>query len=94
MGFAKTSLPKELTTLKHKVCLADEETVEIIVELHCFFNDCKKVAQWLETKNPMFGNIAPLRLMQVGRSRKVLEFIMQANHERWKEEQLSKKEEL
>lgn len=82
MGFAKATLPKELTNLKHLVALMDETTVEIIVELHVHFNDYKKVALWLRTKNMNFGNIAPLRLMQIGRQKKVLEFILSAAHER------------
>lgn len=71
-------LPKSLTELKHNFCQINEKTIDIILGLHVYFNDIKKIKKWLTTKNPNFGNIAPLKLMQIGREKKVLEFINNA----------------
>lgn len=75
-------IPKEMTDLKYLVMDCSEENIEIIVNLHAFFNDIQKVFHWLKTPNPMFGEIAPLKLMQMGRGPKVLQFILQAEWER------------
>ena len=68
-------IPKEITTLKHKLMPINPTAVEIIVGLHVFFDDYEKICAWLETSNPNFGGTAPLRLMQLGRGSKVLQFI-------------------
>lgn len=74
-------LPKSLTELKHAICLMDEDTVEIVIGLHVILSDEKKIVKWLTTKNPFFGSIAPLKLMQIGRSHKVKQFVDMAVHE-------------
>lgn len=71
-------LPKEITRLKSLGVDVTETNIEIIVNLHAFFQNYQKIKLWLTTKNLNFGNITPLRLMQMGRSHKVLEFIINA----------------
>lgn len=56
----------------------DPTTLEIIVKVHDFFKDYKKTMAWLTTKNPMFGNISPLYLINVNRGHRVLQFIENA----------------
>jgi len=56
--------------------LLDLEIIYLLTE-H-FSEDYEKVAAWLETPNPNFGDITPLQLMRAGRSKKVLEFILNA----------------
>lgn len=51
------------------------ETIEIISKVHKFFKDAKKTQTWLTTKNPHFGGISPLYLINVGRAHKVIQFI-------------------
>ncbi len=54
----------------------DKKDLEIIYLLSVFFKqDYEKVAAWLETPNPNFGEITPLTLMRRERSHKVLNFI-------------------
>ncbi len=79
---ADMKLPAELTELQHPVMVCDAEAIEIVVNLHVFFDDYQKIFLWLTTKNPHFGDIAPLRLMQIGKGKKVLSFILQAEWER------------
>lgn len=57
---------------------SDTQYLEIVVNLHAAFNDFKKMKFWLETKNPNFGNIAPIKLIALGRGHKVLNFIINA----------------
>lgn len=55
------------------------ESIAIVVLLHAFFSDEKKVYAWLTCKNLNFGNLSPLYLINVGRGNRVLEFIKDAN---------------
>lgn len=56
--------------------------IEIISKLLQFFkNDAIKTRQWLVTPNPMFGYIAPLRLIILNRPEKVLDFIKDSEEE-------------
>lgn len=55
-----------------------ESTVDIILMLEYFFNDSKKVIQWLTTKNLNLGNVSLLHLIQIGKSKKLQNFIIQA----------------
>lgn len=71
-------LPKELTEVRFPLMTVDPTTMEIVVGLHVFFDDYKKMATWLVTRNPFFGNVAPLKLIQLGKSKKVLDFIEDA----------------
>lgn len=68
-------IPKELTRLKSLGVEVNETNLEIVVGLHVIFNSYPKIKMWLTTKNMHLGNTAPLRLMQIGRAHKVLEFI-------------------
>jgi hypothetical protein len=53
--------------------------VEIIVNLHAFFNDTKKVALW------KFGGASPMELIAKGRGGKVLSFIVSSLDENRRE---------
>lgn len=54
----------------------DEEVCEIIQKVNDYFkNDYSKTALWLRTKNMNFGDIAPIKLIQFGKAKKVLQFI-------------------
>lgn len=55
--------------------LMDAQLIEIVVKIHEFFKDYKKTAAWITTPNPHFGNIAPIRLIGMGRAHKVIQFI-------------------
>lgn len=46
--------------------------------LEFFKGDTSKVSEWLRVKNPLLGNISPDRMMKLGRSDKLLEFIKNA----------------
>jgi hypothetical protein len=51
------------------------QSVEIIAKVHSILKDRDKVWLWLTTKNPHFGYISPLKLINVGRGHRVLQFI-------------------
>lgn len=55
----------------------DVLTRVIIIEcLRDYFNcDDDKVSAWLKTKNPNFGDVSPMDLINKGRGHKVLEFV-------------------
>ena len=40
-----------------------------------FNNDMKKAALWLETKNPLLGNVTPMEMIASGQNKKLLKFI-------------------
>jgi hypothetical protein len=62
---------------------ADAETAERICALALqFFKDESKTRIWLRTPNPMLGNRSPCDLMRLGRSEKLLRFVIQAIDER------------
>lgn len=47
-----------------------------------FFKDePEKIAYWLMTKNPMFGNVSPCELIALGKIKKVAEFVKAAKYE-------------
>ncbi len=71
---ADPKLPESLTKLKHHYVEMSVELIDTILILHCILQDEKKVDAWLKTKNPFFGNIAPLKLFQIGKGKKVYEF--------------------
>lgn len=78
-------LPASLVKLKNSLCAMDEDTVEIVVSLYGIFNDMHKVVLWLKAKNPAFGDLSPLRIMQLGRSSKVKDFVEMAWRDDWSE---------
>lgn len=55
--------------------LTDSDTKNIHNILNKFFNDMQKVEKWLNTPNPNLGNSTPQKLMDNGRSHKVLSWI-------------------
>jgi hypothetical protein len=70
------TLPKEITDLKHPIMEVNLDNVAIVVRVWGRFQNLSKTVMWLFAKNPHFGESAPLRLMQIGRANKVLEFIL------------------
>lgn len=58
--------------------MIDEEFIDAIIGVHCFFNDKKKVALWFQTKNLNFGGCSPEELMLKGRAHKVAKFVNNA----------------
>ena len=63
--------------LKNKTI--DDETVEEIVKIvklvGDFFDWSPKTWYWLNTPNPMFGELVPMSLILAGRGHKVLRFV-------------------
>lgn len=62
----------------------DETLVKTILCVHAFFQDEKKVALWMNTKNLNFGDCSPVHLFARQRGHKVLEFVnyaLENNHE-------------
>lgn len=53
----------------------DKQTVEIISKVQDFFKDYEKTNAWMRTKNPFFGHLSPIFLINRGRGHKVLQFI-------------------
>lgn len=54
----------------------DKLTIEIVLNVHCFFNDIDKTYAWLKTKNPLLGDLSPLDLIKLGKGRKILKFVI------------------
>ncbi len=60
-----------------------EPTFETLHQLHeChkllmrfFEGDANKSKLWMETKNPLLGDVSPSYLLEIGRAHKVIEFI-------------------
>jgi uncharacterized protein (DUF2384 family) len=46
-----------------------------------FFHDDVKTKLWLQTPNPMLGNVSPRDMLRIGRYAKLLRFINQAMEE-------------
>ena len=42
----------------------------------------EKATLWIDTENPLFGNVVPMDMIKWGRSHKVYEFIDNAREER------------
>jgi hypothetical protein len=40
-----------------------------------------KALLWLDTPNPIFGNVPPMQMIQIGRGEKVLKFVRNAINE-------------
>jgi hypothetical protein len=40
-----------------------------------FFKDEEKTKLWMETNNPLLGEISPIQMMQLGRYQKLMQFI-------------------
>ena len=50
-----------------------------------FEGDPVKTALWFHTPNPMLGDITPKDMVRLGRSKKLIRFIMEARNENGKE---------
>lgn len=62
--------------------VVDEQFVNILKQLLIFFKgNVMKTRAWLVYPNPNFGGIQPLKLMVMGKGKKVLEFIEDAKEE-------------
>ncbi len=60
----------------------NEEFIDIISRiLKIFKGDIKETKLWLTTGNLFFGGIVPLKLIVMGRGRKIIDFIENAEHE-------------
>lgn len=46
-----------------------------------FKDDEKKVIRWFFTKNPQLGEIRPIEMVMLGRTQKLLDFILNARKE-------------
>ena len=46
-----------------------------------FFNDDKKTRVWLQTPNPMLGDVSPRDMVRMGRYDRLLRFVTQAIEE-------------
>jgi len=58
----------------------DRVMIEIIIELHVFFKDYRKIEAWLHTKNMNLGDCKPITLIASGRGKRVLQFIHSREH--------------
>lgn len=54
----------------------DSVVVEIITNVHCFFQNEKKTAFWMNTKNLNFGGVSPIEMINRGRGKKLLAWIL------------------
>ena len=61
--------------------MIDKQFIEIVLALNTFFNDPGKVADWLNTHNPHFGNLSPINMIVFNRGHKVHQFILSAIEE-------------
>lgn len=52
-----------------------------------FEGDSKKTAMWFKTPNPMLGDITPQNMVRLGRSNKLINFIMEAKEANGQERQ-------
>ena len=58
--------------------MIDKQFIEIVLALNTIFNDAGKVAAWLNTRNPHFGEVPPTYMIRSGRGHKVHQFILSA----------------
>jgi hypothetical protein len=58
---------------EHRYYYDGEE--ELRRKLMAHFNDPKKVKLWIETPNPLLGDISPLAMLLTGRSKKLLKIV-------------------
>jgi hypothetical protein len=56
----------------------DIELIEIVCLVQDHFKDHGKTWLWLGTDNMVFGGISPLKLIAMGRGKKVLQYIKDA----------------
>ncbi len=55
------------------------EFIHIVLDLHVFFSDEKKVYYWLKTPNMNFGGCTPIQLINRGRGKVVYNFCRSRN---------------
>ena len=52
-----------------------ESMTEISEMLFEFFKDDMKVSYWMNTKNPLLGNVSPMHMIIIGRAERLKRFI-------------------
>ena len=77
----KKQLDKKLKLIPKNIGVLSEDFIEIILGVHVCLQDSKKVLAWLQVKNPNFGFIEPIKLINMGRVKKVRQFVDQAANE-------------
>lgn len=68
-------IPKEV-----KERLDEIGNICLLVAEH-FQGDAKKTALWFKAPNPMLGNVRPRDMLRLGRYKKLMQFIIDANRE-------------
>lgn len=62
-----------------------EKTLEnyqiILAKLTDFFKNELKAARWMQTENPLLGNVTPISMILAGREARLLKFINHAFYE-------------
>lgn len=81
MGFAESG---NLISIEHRIAAQEQAAnlnmlspvyLEIIVSLHCVFDDYGDISKWLTLPNPHLGELEPIVLITMGKGEKVLQFI-------------------
>lgn len=80
MGMADDRQMKKIIQATYKnvpkdIIKLNEDLIHIVLGLHIFFSNEKKVLAWLKTKNPHFGGIEPVKLINMGKAKKIRQFI-------------------
>lgn len=75
---ARKAINEQMKKVTDKVAVLNEDLIHIILGVHCCLSDEKKVLAWLKTKNLNFGGIAPIKLINIGRAKKVRQFTDEA----------------
>lgn len=52
-----------------------QDMANISALVNKFFKDEKKTTQWLNTKNPLLGDVEPIEMIFAGRTEKLRDFI-------------------
>lgn len=77
----RKNFEKILKKVPTTVTNLNEDLIHIVLGAHVCLGDEKKVLAWLKTKNPNFGGIAPIVLMNMGKAKKVRDFVEAAANE-------------
>lgn len=71
----KKQFDKKLKLVPKNIGILSEDFIEIILGVHVCLQDTKKVLAWLQIKNPNFGGVEPIKLINMGRGKKVRQFV-------------------
>ena len=61
-----------------------QEYIDLVYLLVKFQLGAKKAELWMETENPLLGNMVPLRMIQIGRGKKVVKLVVGLIGENWR----------